>query len=823
MQRLHSTSSHSRIMSSVWNSRGARRWRQSAVMPISLVLASCSPESTPVEPGVPDRPAPTIADAAHNAGSPHFYFLPPLVAKPRHTGTPDGSAAPEVLICEWDANACVDLVAAFDETTGTGSEVIVYNATDGQYQVNWHTDRCVTGACSLDPSKVYRLRVMAGAVELGHADLDVATTGREIKSAETSEMIGLVNGRTLPIAFRIEQGAITRVGVGGGATIGSAGGSITTADGRVGLNVPAGALGSPTAISIDAATGLPTLGDHASPVDLGPDGQTFHVPVLLTLGFDPDKLPEGVPPSALRLVTWNVDHWEEVPGAVLNEFDNTISAPISHFSFYAVSIAPNTVSGTGAATLLVGQTTTYSATVSYAVPQGARYCFTHRHGLRSVTHCHTQLTHVYYPVSGVRVEWSTQHSGIALFSSPGYSVTNGGVAVSPLLTATGAGGTWVMAATPGFGSGSSLSPLLVQATITPLFDQLATGRFHGCVIDSSGITQCWGSRGFAAVGDGQPQSTAVTTRVSVAGNPPPFVQVTSHGQHSCGGTSAGAWYCWGRNSQGVALGNNGNPSLVTSPTLLNHGPYQYVSGGILSACALTAQGTTFCWGINQLGEVGDGTTTSRFAPTLVATPLQFSSIEASWLHSCGLTVAGEAHCWGAWQGQLLQQFATHTPAPIPGGHVFTRLFSGGTHTCGIDAQHRAWCWGDNTSGQLGDGTTTGGGTPVLVQGGHFFAAIAVGIYTNVGGAGHTCGLTILGAVYCWGLNDRGQLGDGTTTDRPAPTAVVSNEVFVGIAAGTAFTCALTPDRRVFCWGTNANGELGSGVAGGISATPVQVP
>lgn len=110
-----------------------------------------------------------------------------------------------------------------------------------------------------------------------------------------------------------------------------------------------------------------------------------------------------------------------------------------------------------------------------------------------------------------------------------------------------------------------------------------------------------------------------------------------------------------------------------------------------------------------------------------------------------------------------------------------------------------------------------------VSGGHFFSIVGTGTTPNSMGRSHTCAITLTGAAYCWGLNDVGQLGDGTMTDRLVPTPVLTNEVFVAIGAGDRFSCAMTPDQRVFCWGINDNGQFGTGAVGGFSSTPVLVP
>lgn len=342
---------------------------------------------------------------------------------------------------------------------------------------------------------------------------------------------------------------------------------------------------------------------------------------------------------------------------------------------------------------------------------------------------------------------------------------------------------------------------------------LAVGNSHVCLIETDGTTVCWGSDNFGQVGDGPPTS-GTSARVTVAGSPS-FASLVTNGSYTCGMTGAGAALCWGRNPAGFGIS-------TTSPTELTHGPYLSISPARLTACALTLSGAAVCWGLNQAGELGDGTQTPRSTPVPVSTSLVFASIQASWIHSCALTFGGAAHCWGRWHGQLAPELDL-TPVSVPGGHVFARLYSGGTHTCGRTPSDEAWCWGDNASGQLGDGTMVGGGTPVQVSGAGFFAMMATGTTANSGGKSHTCGLSTTGQVFCWGLNDQGQLGDGSTTDRVAPAPILSSELFVAVGSGDRFTCAMTPDRRVFCWGTNASGELGTGAAGGFSATPVLVP
>ncbi|MFN2317117.1 MAG: RCC1 domain-containing protein [Gemmatimonadales bacterium] len=370
------------------------------------------------------------------------------------------------------------------------------------------------------------------------------------------------------------------------------------------------------------------------------------------------------------------------------------------------------------------------------------------------------------------------------------------------------------------GTTSAFGPFgaVVPGGIVPEHGILAVGVEHGCLLDLSGTTSCWGLQPYTGTG-GPPDFLSVLPRTPVAGSPSFTSVVTNGGSYTCGRTPGGGDMCWGRDP---AI------ALPTVPTALGHGPYLQVSPGNLLACALTPSNSAVCWGNNGAGQLGNGTSgVSSTTPVAVATALTFEVVQAGWIHACALTFAGEVHCWGDWQGISSAVPPDLTPVPVPGGLVFSRLYAGWTHTCGITDTDETWCWGDNASGQLGSGAAdVGGGTPVRVVGGHAFVMIATGrgFSANGVGAGHTCGLTHQGQVLCWGLNDEGQLGNGSTTNTLDPTPISSTEVFVAIGgSGAKSACAVTIDRRVFCWGRNSQGQLGSGVAGGFSSVPVLVP
>lgn len=197
-----------------------------------------------------------------------------------------------------------------------------------------------------------------------------------------------------------------------------------------------------------------------------------------------------------------------------------------------------------------------------------------------------------------------------------------------------------------------------------------------------------------------------------------------------------------------------------------------------------------------------------------------SRITAGALHTCALLDSGGVRCWGNnTEGELGNGTAIPSTVPVGVSGITTAqaVTAGSTHTCALLHGGTVACWGNNGNGQLGDGTSSGGLTPVLAQGITTATAVAAGGF-------HTCALLADGTVTCWGSDGSGQLGDGGSGTRPAPVAVhgitAANKA-TALAAGEFFTCALMADGTVECWGNNGFGQLGDGVTT-TSGTPVTV-
>ncbi|NNF09058.1 MAG: signal peptidase I [Acidimicrobiia bacterium] len=237
-----------------------------------------------------------------------------------------------------------------------------------------------------------------------------------------------------------------------------------------------------------------------------------------------------------------------------------------------------------------------------------------------------------------------------------------------------------------------------------------------------------------------------------------------------------------------------------------------VVGGEVHSCGVNDEGKVWCWGRNDKGQLGDGTTDDRTVPVEVTGLSGAARMTAGSSHSCVVKDDATVWCWGLNdEGQLGDNTGTDQSSPVQtvgaGGSGFltavTDVAAGDTHTCAIKTDGTVWCWGRNDKGQLGDGTTTNRTTPAQVTG--ITTAVAVGA-----GLKHTCVATSTGTVHCWGLNDHSQLGDGTTTNRTTPTQATGITTATDISGGESHTCAVTGTGTVHCWGRNDKGQLGDG-------------
>ncbi|MGH7668318.1 MAG: RCC1 domain-containing protein, partial [Gemmatimonadaceae bacterium] len=298
-----------------------------------------------------------------------------------------------------------------------------------------------------------------------------------------------------------------------------------------------------------------------------------------------------------------------------------------------------------------------------------------------------------------------------------------------------------------------------------------------------------------------------------------FASLVAGYSHTCGLTSAGAAYCWGDNSTGALGASTANATSGTPVAVAGGIAFAMISAGYSHTCGVATDGSAYCWGSNESGELGSGVIGQNSStPALVSGGLTFASISAGGVYTCGVTTSGVGYCWGSNGYGVLGDGATTdspTPVAVAGGLQLASIAAGVYHTCALTVNGAAYCWGQAGNGQLGTGLTSeSSSTPLAVAGGYTFGSIAVGQLS-------TCAVTSAGAGYCWGSGSFGALGSGSTVQANAPQPVSGSAVFSSVSAGISFhVCAFDPAAgTIYCWGYNDSGELGSGSPGGYAATP----
>lgn len=339
--------------------------------------------------------------------------------------------------------------------------------------------------------------------------------------------------------------------------------------------------------------------------------------------------------------------------------------------------------------------------------------------------------------------------------------------------------------------------------------QVAAGGVQSCVLTSAGGVKCWGGNANGAVGDGTIVNRS--TPVDVSGLTTGVTTIATGFEFGCALTTSGGVKCWGRNNSGqLGNGTTSNQLTPVNVTGLASG-VTAISATFEYACALTSSGGVKCWGINTNGQLGDGTITNRLTPVdVTGLTSGVTAIETGQYHSCALTSGGGVKCWG-WNvnGAVGDGTTTNrlTPVNVTGLTSGVKAIAlGWEHSCALTTAGGAKCWGRNDWGQVGDGTITNPRTtPQNVSG------LTSGVSAISGFHVSTCALTTGGGVKCWGYNAEGELGDGTTTNHITAADVTGLTSGVGaIDAGFNHICALTTGGGVKCWGRNSQNQMGDG-------------
>ncbi|HJN55716.1 MAG TPA: putative Ig domain-containing protein, partial [Candidatus Poseidoniales archaeon] len=295
--------------------------------------------------------------------------------------------------------------------------------------------------------------------------------------------------------------------------------------------------------------------------------------------------------------------------------------------------------------------------------------------------------------------------------------------------------------------------------------------------------------------------------------------ISAAGESSCAVWADGGMKCWGHDGEGQ-LGNGGTTGNKNTPSTsvslpASRDAVATTSGSLGHSCAIVDNGDAYCWGEGEKGKLGYGKTVDKTSPQKVGLPSGRDAVDisAGGYHSCAVLDNGSAMCWGWNQGGRLGDGTTtqrKNPSyvDLPLGKAATEISAGEVHTCAAMTDGTAYCWGNNNKGQFGIGSTSpsSSSTPTQVSLPSGVKAISIGV-----GSEFTCALMDDGDVYCWGEGDAGRLGNGATTDKSSPTKItMPSGDAIKLSVGYDTACMVMDNGAARCWGEGSDGQIGEG-------------
>ena len=365
-----------------------------------------------------------------------------------------------------------------------------------------------------------------------------------------------------------------------------------------------------------------------------------------------------------------------------------------------------------------------------------------------------------------------------------------------------------------------------------LANQFSSGYYHACVIASDNKLYCWGRNHRGQLGNNSMVDSSRPVAVNMTGvlAGKTIKQISTGAYHTCVVASDDNAYCWGENMKGQ-LGNNSTanssvPVKVDTSGVLAGKTIKQISTGHYHTCAVASDDKMYCWGENNNGELGNGSTVDSRVPVavnmtgvLVGKTIKQISTGPSY-HTCVIASDNKIYCWGSNNyGQLGNNSTANSGVPVAvnmtgvlAGKTIKQMSVGTYNTCVIASDDKVYCWGSNAYGQVGNNSLTDSNVPVAVNttgvlAGKTIKQISVGHY-------RACAIASDDKMYCWGNNMGGALGNGSTADSHIPVSVNMSGVLAGkvirrISIGAFHTCAYATDNKIYCWGSNNYGQLGN--------------
>ncbi|MDZ4263272.1 MAG: hypothetical protein U1B30_13190 [Pseudomonadota bacterium] len=383
------------------------------------------------------------------------------------------------------------------------------------------------------------------------------------------------------------------------------------------------------------------------------------------------------------------------------------------------------------------------------------------------------------------------------------------------------------------GNGTTINqptPFQVTTASITTWSAVTTGHQHSCAIALSDKSLwCWGNNETGQLGI---NSTAHQPRPVKISHTTGWFKAAAGESHTCAIDAAGISHCWGFNNYGQ-VGNGFSTDIKLARLFDSSINWRNIASGYNHSCGLkgsVAPYTLWCGGVNGYGQVGTGSTSSQAtlvqlrankSGTLIA---DWESLSTGANHSCAIAITGASHplfCWGdnsrgqlgdnATLSNVPQHWWPNSSSQVVVGVVddWGMVATGANNSCGIKAGNELWCWGDNSGGQIGNGSiglpTDPPFLPTRISGS--WLTVAVGGAES--GGGHVCAIKSDGTLWCWGKNDKSQLGNGSSSNLTTPTKIGSATSWVSLKAGEQHTCGLRNDNSLWCWGDNSRGQTGA--------------
>jgi len=515
----------------------------------------------------PVGPQADLDVSSHIGTSEHVYFLPPIAKSQSFSGSFDPSVPVEIHICEWAGGACAEPeMAVYTMSTGRGSEIVRLELGEEQYIVNWHA-----GKFDLDPSRTYRIRVMADGAELAHADAKVAVTGHDLQELRDQGYVAVGPNQTLPIKVRIENGAM--------ATVQAA---------------SAGPGTSPVSLNVQHACAVTDAGqawcwgfNRYGELGTGTTGTFEDAPVAVTGGHTFEQVVAGYLSSCGLDDSGQAWCWGYGGSGTLGDGTTTLRMPI-----------PVAVSGGHTFTRLVaglfhvcglddaGQAWCWGGNAYGALGTGSfAQAIVPTQVSGSLTF--TKLAAGPWTTCGV-----VDAGGVACWGENMYGQLGTG------------------SVTSSFPPGLPTPQAVVSGTGTAV--SATTGDYTCALLDGGDVT-CWGANALGQLGRGTTSGSELSPGPVTGGHA--FATLSANGDHACALDGDGTGWCWGSNSFGELGTGSTTPDHEPAPVQVQGGPWVTLTAGGFTTCGVLASGQAQCWGDNALGQAGVGSTSSTSIPT----------------------------------------------------------------------------------------------------------------------------------------------------------------------------------------------------------------